>query len=98
MQGVRTLPPLALPVGLGVVLGMVGKGNVTDWGNLTIPGAGTQLVALVAQPVTAAVLPESASTLPAAQPPTPVSGLENVPLMTVLAAVFTLPLEPRFPM
>ena len=91
-------PPVALPVGLGVELGMVGRGYVTDCGSLTIPGAGAQLVGLLAQPVTAAVLPESASTLPAAQLPTPVSGLENVPLMTVLEAVFTFPLEPRFPM
>ena len=44
------LPPLALPVGLGVELGIVGKGNGTAWGNLVSPGAGTQLVGLLEQP------------------------------------------------
>src|ERR1700719_3734899 len=84
--------------GGGTVFGICGGTKVTAWGSLTNPGAGIHVVA-VAQPVTAAVLPDKASTPPPApQAPTPESGLEQVPLMVVLAAVFTFPLEPRFPM
>ena len=57
------------------------------------------MVGPVEQPVTAVVLPDKASTPPPApHAPTPVSGLENVPLITVPEDVLTLPLEPKFPM
>jgi hypothetical protein len=53
---------------------------------------------LVPQPVTEVVLPDKAVVPPDEHAPTPVSGLEKVPLITVLAAVFVFPFEPRLPM
>src|SRR5260221_13585754 len=98
LQGVRLPELVTLTDGGGTVLGICGVTRATAWGSLTSPGAARQFVGLVPQPVTEVVLPDKAVTPPDEQAPTPVSGLAKVTLITVLAAVFTFPFEPRMPM
>src|SRR5258708_25581976 len=97
LQGVRLPPAVTFIDGGGTVVGICGVTRVTAWGILISPGAARQFVALVPQPVTAVVLPDKAFTPPAEHAPTPVSRLENVPLIVVPAAGFPLPFEPRLP-
>src|SRR5260221_2960284 len=97
LQGVRLPPAVTFIDGGGTVVGICGVTRVTAWGILISPGAARQFVALVPQPVTAVVLPDKAFMPPAEQAPTPVSGLENGPLIVVPSTVSTFPFEPRLP-
>ncbi len=79
------------------MLGICVVGIVTVCGNVTSPGAATQFVGLNAQPVTLPAPDKAGTPPPPPHAPTPVSGLEKVPLIIVPEAVFTFPLEPRLP-